>query len=99
MIPSYRYNLLSVEDGSPEDLQKYKEHMVDDNVLHQLQKIFANLELSEREFFDSIDYCFSFKVDGQPTILHEQKDALEYINLKFDKIESLLKNTPHKYLI
>jgi ubiquitin carboxyl-terminal hydrolase 34 len=99
MIPAYRYSLLSVDDGSPEDLQKYKGRMVDDNVLHQLQKVFVNLEISERQFYDTIDFCFSFKVDGQPTILNEQKDALEYINLKFDKIESLLKNTPQKYLI
>lgn len=57
------------------------------------------MELSEREFYDCLEYCFAFKVDGQPTVLHEQKDALEYINLKFDKVEQLLKHTSHKYLV
>ena len=35
MIPPLRYNLLAVDDGKPEDLQPYKQDMIDDNVLHQ----------------------------------------------------------------
>lgn len=48
MIPALRYNLLSVDDGTPADFQDFKGEKVDDNVLHQLQKLMANLELSER---------------------------------------------------
>lgn len=36
MIPAFRYNLLAVEDNSPEDIQEYKGQKVDDNVLRQL---------------------------------------------------------------
>jgi len=35
MIPAFRYNVLSVDDGNPEDLQEYRGKMIDDNVLHQ----------------------------------------------------------------
>jgi hypothetical protein len=36
MIPTFRYNLLSVDDGVPEDIKEYKGQKVDDNVMHQL---------------------------------------------------------------
>jgi hypothetical protein len=36
MIPAFRYNLLAVDDGVAEDLQEFKGHLVDDNMLHQL---------------------------------------------------------------
>ena len=48
MIPAFRYNLLAVDDSSPEDIVEYKGQKVDDNVLRQLQKLMASLELSER---------------------------------------------------
>ena len=48
MIPAFRYNLLSVEDGVPEELADYKGQKVDDNMIHQMQKLMAHLELSER---------------------------------------------------
>jgi ubiquitin carboxyl-terminal hydrolase 34 len=48
MIPTFRYNLLGIEDNIKEDMQEYKGYMIDDNVLHQLQKLMAHLELSER---------------------------------------------------
>lgn len=48
MIPPLRYNLLCVEDNIAEDLQDHRGAKIDDNVLHQLQKLMANLELSPR---------------------------------------------------
>ena len=35
-IPAFRYQLLSVDDGLPQDIQEYKGKKIDDNVLHQL---------------------------------------------------------------
>jgi hypothetical protein len=34
MIPAFRYNILSVDDGIPEDMQDFKGGKVDDNMLH-----------------------------------------------------------------
>ena len=80
MIPCFRYNLLSVEDGVPVMLAKYKEKEYDDNLLHQMQRIFSNLELSERQAYDPTGFCFSFKeFDGNPTNVCEQKDAQEFL--------------------
>jgi len=76
MIPAFRYNLLCVDDKKPEDLQEYKGFKIDDNVLHQLQKMMANLELSERQEFNPMEFCFAFKdLDNNPTNIGEQKDA------------------------
>jgi len=65
MIPAFRYNLLSVDDGKDPNLQKCRKgNMIDDNVLHQFQHVVANLELSTRHAYNPYDYCFSFKEDG-----------------------------------
>ncbi len=75
-IPTFRYHLLSVNDNIPVDLQDYKNQKVDDNVLHQLQKLFSSLELSKSDDYNPWEYCFSFKdFEGQPTNTGEQKDA------------------------
>lgn len=67
-IPTFRYNLLCVDDNKPDDIQEYKGNPVDDNMLHQLQKLMANLELSERQDYDPWEFCFAFKeFDGSPT--------------------------------
>ena len=73
MIPAFRYNLLSVDDGlpaAPNNLKSWE--CDDDNMLHQIQKLIAHLELSERSEFDPKDFCFSFKeMDGSPTNISE----------------------------
>lgn len=100
MIPAFRYNLLSVDDGLPEDLKEYKGNQVDDNVLHQLQKTFAHLEQSDRHDYNTFEFCFAFKdLDGQPTNTGEQKDAQEFLNVSFDRLEHMLKPTSRKYLM
>jgi hypothetical protein len=45
-------------------------------MLHQLQKLFAHLEVSERMDYNPFEFCYTFKdFDGQPTNTAEQKDA------------------------
>lgn len=76
MIPAFRYNLLCVDDGLPENIKEYKSEQIDDNMLHQIQRLFAHLELSERSDYNPIGFTFSFKeFDGTPTNTAEQKDA------------------------
>ena len=99
MIPPLRYNLLSTDDNAEEDFKLYKGDYIDDNVLHQLQHVMANLELSDRSDYLPKGFCFAFKdFEGLPTNTGEQKDAQEFLNIIFDKIETSLKDTPKKYL-
>jgi hypothetical protein len=68
--------LLCVDDGKPEVIKEYKQEQIDDNMLHQMQRLFAHLELSERQDYNPIGFTFSFKeFDGGPTNTSEQKDA------------------------
>lgn len=100
MIPALRYNLMCVDDGVAEDLKEYKGDQIDDNMMHQLQKLIAHLELSERSDYNPKEFCFAFKeFDGSPTNTAEQKDAQEFLNLIFDRLENALKPTSRKHLV
>lgn len=69
-------------------------------MLHQMQRLFAHLELSERSEYNPLGFTFAFKeMDGQPTHISEQKDAQEFLNVLFDRMEKVLKPTPRKYLV
>ena len=75
-IPAFRYNILCTNDGIAPDMKEFKGGMVDDNMFHQLQKLMANLEASDRSDYNPFEFCFSFKeFDGTPTNIAEQKDA------------------------
>ena len=100
MTPAFRYNLLCVNDGIAENMVEYRGDMIDDNMLHQMQALFAHLELSERMDYNPKPFCFSFKeFDGGPTNTAEQKDANEFLNVLFDRLENALKPTERKYLL
>jgi ubiquitin carboxyl-terminal hydrolase 34 len=100
MVPAFRYNLMCVNDEIEEELKDYKNEKVDDNMLHQLQKLMSHLELSERSEFNPMEFCFSFKeFDGRPCDTSEQKDAQEFLNVFFDRLENQLKPTKRKHLL
>ena len=70
------------------------------NIFHQMQKLIAHLELSQRNEYNPVGFCFAFKeFDGTPTNISEQKDAQEFLNVFFDRLENALKPTPRKYLL
>lgn len=60
----------------------------------------ANLELSQHSDYLSKGFAFAFKDEtGQPTNTAEQKDAQEYLNFLFGRLETALKDTSRKHLI
>lgn len=68
MVPQFRYSLLKAVDEAPEDIKTYKDRQVDDNLLRQFQRLFGQLELSERQAADPFDFCFAYKdLSGEPT--------------------------------
>lgn len=82
-----RYLLMMADDKEPECLVKKGTKEVDDNVLHQFQTMFANLELTERQEYDPNEFCFSFKdFDGNPVNVSIQQDAQEFLNMLFDRL-------------
>lgn len=99
-VPAFRYQLMRCDDGAEPDWKEYKGRTIDDNVLHQLQRLFGHLELSERVDYNPMEFCFSFKeMDGAPTNTSVQHDTEEFCNIIFDRIENMMKPTPQKYLL
>jgi len=54
MIPAFRYNLMCVDDGKEEEIKEYKGEKIDDNMMHQMQKLVSHLELSERNEYNPL---------------------------------------------
>jgi ubiquitin carboxyl-terminal hydrolase 34 len=85
---------LAAHDSLDMDMQNYNGQDIDDNFLHQMMNMFGFLQMSDRQYYNPVPFCFSFKsFDGEPTNVREQKDAQEFLNVGFDRLENLLKNT------
>jgi hypothetical protein len=97
MISPFRSAILSVQDGKSPN---YAENDIDDNLLHQFQRTFVYLMHSARKDYVPLPFCYSFKeFDGQPTNTAVQHDALEFINILFERLEQNFKDTPYKQLL
>ncbi|CAD8119650.1 unnamed protein product [Paramecium sonneborni] len=101
MIKPFRYGILQANDNKEVDLQLSKTGFTyDDNVLHQLQQMFTYLELSDRIDYNPQEFCASFKdYAGEPVNIFIQQDAQEFLNMIFDKLEHLLKETLYKNIL
>ena len=109
MTPAFRYCLLMADDGVPvqnnailqaEYLRKPVEELFDDNILHQMQRMFSFLEVTDRVEYNPHAFCFAFKdFQGLPVNVSIQQDAQEFLNMIFDKLENGLKATPFKSLL
>ncbi|CAD8116913.1 unnamed protein product [Paramecium sonneborni] len=101
MTIPFRYGILQAEDGKEPDMQLSKTgFLFDDNVLHQLQQMFSYLELSDRIDYNPQEFCAAFKdYAGEPVNIFIQQDAQEFLNMIFDKLENLLKNTIYKNIL
>ena len=72
----------------------------DDNLLHQIQRLFAFLDGTERGDYNPIDFCYSFKdSSGEPINVCVQQDTQEFIFMILDRLESALSCTPFKHII
>ena len=94
MIPQFRYLIMNIDDNK----EKIKNDFVDDNnVLHQLQRMFTYLLFSACGEFNPKDFALSFK--GEVDVLTGQQDCQEFYSNLCDKLEEHLKNTEQRYLI
>jgi ubiquitin carboxyl-terminal hydrolase 9/24 len=62
MIPYFRYSITNADDATAGSIEP------EDNVLYQVQKMFMNLEYSEKKYYNPRPFCNSFKdYEGNPT--------------------------------
>ena len=60
----FRSLVLRIKDNEPESLALYKQKLYDDNILHQLQRIFAFLEMTSRADYVPTAFCLAYKPFG-----------------------------------
>ena len=88
MIQSFRNDLLTVKDPNFEKVEK------EENMLYQLQVLFAGLLKSEKQYVNPKGFCHAFKdYEGQPVNVVEQMDVDEFLNLLMDRLEQAIKGT------
>ena len=101
MTPTFRYNLLMANDHEEENIVSTTDNKkVDDNLFHQLQRMFGFLDKSERKDYNPSGFCFSYKdYSGQPVNVSIQQDTKEFLDVFFDKIENTLRPTPFRNIL
>ena len=95
MIPEFKYSILSIDDKN----EPIKSDILDDdNMLHQLQKLFTYLSFTSFGEVIPRDLILSIKDYNEKTKNLNSAPLEFYINF-CDKIEEYLKCTKYKYLI
>jgi ubiquitin carboxyl-terminal hydrolase 34 len=98
-VPTFRYSLLAANDGEGPSPVEFEGRKIDDNWLHQWQRLFASLQLTDRQDYNTRDFCHAYKDGGQPVNVRVQQDASEFLNVAFDRLENMLKKSQgEKYL-
>ena len=97
MMPDLRNILLSMDQS----ILDHQTNMSEDseNILPNLQNMFAHLKFSEKQYFAPQQFLKEFKgLDGQPVNVSLQEDCHEFLNLLWDKIETRTKGTRKVYI-
>ena len=92
MISEFRFSILSIDDGK----DKIKgEYLDDDNMLHQMQKLFTNLLFSSDYSIIPKDFILTLKDSNNVVFsMNNQKDSQEFYLYMCEKLESILKPIP-----
>lgn len=92
MIPQFRAELLRAKEASAED--------PNESLLVQMQAIMANLQESERRFYDTTPFCKVYKPSGnQPMNPGVQMDVDEFCLSLFDRLEKSTKGTQQEKIL
>jgi ubiquitin C-terminal hydrolase len=87
IIPSLRNDILNVKlDGDKS------------SVMYQLQSLFAYMQESRAKFVDTINFCKTVKLMGEPIVMSRQEDANEFFNSLADQVEPFLKGKSQEHL-
>jgi ubiquitin carboxyl-terminal hydrolase 34 len=96
-IPLFKYSIMDVDDKKEPIKSDYLD---DDNLLHQIQKIFTQLTFTAFGEVIPKDLIFSIKdFIGNPIDPNEMQDSHEFFTNFCGQIEESLNNTKYKYLI
>jgi ubiquitin carboxyl-terminal hydrolase 9/24 len=66
------------------------------NILNQMQILFANLKLSEKRYYDPDNLCRTKIFNNEPINVTIQQDSKEFYDSVCDSLENCLKDTKYK---
>lgn len=62
--------------------------------------MFGFLQMTDRKAYNPAPFCYSLKdFEGNPTNTGLQQDAQEFLNIFFDKLETILKENNHQDIL
>jgi hypothetical protein len=87
------------ENVDQRELEKEKSELLKEKVVYHLQRIFANLSVSEKEYYSMHEFCNNLKgYDGEPINVRVQQDVDEFLNMLCDRIETQMKQANQVFL-
>ena len=96
MIPAFRYGVLGADTG----IAGLSDAKAADDILFQLQLLFAYLQESNKAYVDPTGFSAAFKdYEGQPTDVLVQQDASEFLSNFFQQIEGCIMGTKLESLL
>jgi ubiquitin C-terminal hydrolase len=97
LIKEFKTSILITKINNINEIKKSDDNL---NLLFNLQTLFGYLEYGKTKYFDTYNFCMSYKdFDGNTIDMSRQSDSYEFLNLFFDKIEASLKNSKQVNLI
>jgi ubiquitin C-terminal hydrolase len=87
MQPAVRARILAI-DNITEDQKS-------DNVLYQMQRMFAHLKHGHMQYYVPREFWKSYRHWGQPVNVREQQDALEFFNCLIDQLDEAIHKLSH----
>eukprot|EP01105_Mastigella_eilhardi_P024464 TRINITY_DN6382_c0_g1_i1.p2 TRINITY_DN6382_c0_g1~~TRINITY_DN6382_c0_g1_i1.p2 ORF type:complete len:2586 (-),score=681.76 TRINITY_DN6382_c0_g1_i1:7878-14936(-) len=95
LIPNFRCGILAVGNVAEQAREHVENVSGDWDVFAELQVLFANLQESQRRFYDTRPFCSKIRdYEGNPVNTNQQMDANEFFNMLFDKLDNVLKRVP-----
>eukprot|EP01134_Creolimax_fragrantissima_P005015 CFRG5015T1 len=95
MVPDFRRGILSTK-ARPWDSTPPAPHAL---VLYQLQTLFAYLQESLLKSYNAQGFCSVYESEGACLDTNLQMDVDEFFNVLFDRLETLLKESPEENLL
>jgi ubiquitin C-terminal hydrolase len=82
MMPAFRDSVLSLAGNAIKET-----HAPENNVVAQLQLLFACLQQTDSASVSPREFCYALKdFDGQPTDMLVQQDASEFLTTFFQQV-------------
>ena len=88
MIHVIKYAIIGINDISQ-----------DNDILIQMQLLFANLKLSQKKIYNTTNLCMTKIFNNRPINVQVQQDSKEFYDSVCDSLEACLKNSKYKYII